>query len=81
MAAGTSEGASALKKVRSFSVAGRNVPDYGFFLIIVVAVILLAREAILQPTEFVQVSVFGLADGSMYALVALGYTMVTASSS
>jgi branched-chain amino acid transport system permease protein len=41
-----------------------------------VAVILLAAQAIASPTAFIQVSIFGLADGAMYALVALGYTMV-----
>ncbi|HEV2141797.1 MAG TPA: branched-chain amino acid ABC transporter permease, partial [Candidatus Dormibacteraeota bacterium] len=40
------------------------------------AVILLAIQAVSNPTAFVQITVFGLADGAMYALVALGYTMV-----
>jgi branched-chain amino acid transport system permease protein len=40
------------------------------------AVILLGLEAINNPKLFFQILVFGLADGSMFALVALGYTMV-----
>jgi branched-chain amino acid transport system permease protein len=53
-----------------------SVPDYGFYIIGAIAVIRLAALAIADPTSFVQVSVFGIADGAMYALVALGYTMV-----
>ena len=37
---------------------------------------LLAIQAIADPTQFAQVLVFGLADGAIYALIALGYTMV-----
>jgi branched-chain amino acid transport system permease protein len=53
-----------------------SVPDYGFYLIGAIAVIRLATLAIADPTSFIQVSIFGIADGAMYALVALGYTMV-----
>ena len=50
--------------------------DIGFYLISAAAVILLVAQAVINPTAFVQITVFGLADGAMYALVALGYTMV-----
>jgi branched-chain amino acid transport system permease protein len=38
--------------------------------------LLLATRAIADPSEFTQILVFGLADGAIYALIALGYTMV-----
>src|ERR1700688_916368 len=69
-------GASTLTRVRSLRVAGLSLPDVGFFVICVLAVIGLAYEAFTGPTAFVQISIFGLADGAMFALVALGYTMV-----
>jgi branched-chain amino acid transport system permease protein len=50
--------------------------DFGFYLIGAAAIVLLAAQAVLNPTAFVQITIFGLADGAMYALVALGYTMV-----
>jgi branched-chain amino acid transport system permease protein len=53
-----------------------SVADYGFYIIGAIAVIRLAALAIADPTSFIQVSIFGIADGAMYALVALGYTMV-----
>ncbi len=53
-----------------------SVGDLGFFLIVGVALVLLAGEAVAHPSQFAQVLVFGLADGAIYALVALGYTMV-----
>ncbi|HKW06939.1 MAG TPA: branched-chain amino acid ABC transporter permease [Candidatus Dormibacteraeota bacterium] len=53
-----------------------SVIDFGFYLICGAAVILLAAQAVSNPTAFVQITIFGLADGAMYALVALGYTMV-----
>jgi branched-chain amino acid transport system permease protein len=62
--------------VRSLALGGRSVVDFGFYIICGVAVVLLATQAISSPTAFIQITVFGLADGAMYALVALGYTMV-----
>ena len=53
-----------------------SLPDYGFWILCATAIILLAGEAFLNPTQFFQVSVFGLTQGAIYALVALGYTMV-----
>src|SRR6266849_4784472 len=53
-----------------------SVGDLGFFAIGATAVVLLAIQAVEHPSQFAQVLVFGLADGAIYALVALGYTMV-----
>jgi branched-chain amino acid transport system permease protein len=53
-----------------------RLPDYGFYVLCAVTVVLLATQAVLHPTQFAQVSIFGLTQGAIYALVALGYTMV-----
>src|SRR3989442_1601305 len=53
-----------------------SLPDFGFYVLCATAVVLLAAQAVIHPTEFVQVFIFGLTQGSIYALVALGYTMV-----
>ena len=53
-----------------------NLTDYGFYVLCATAVVLLATQAISHPTDFIQVSIFGLTQGAIYALVALGYTMV-----
>ena len=46
-------------------------------ILIVLAAILLATKVVaLGPAYFIQILVYGLADGSIYALIALGYTMV-----
>jgi len=58
------------------TLGGMSIIDFGFYIISAAAVVLLAVQAVLNPTAFVQITVFGLADGAMYALVALGYTMV-----
>ncbi len=50
--------------------------DFAFWIISAAALVLLATQAVLHPAAFVQITIFGLADGAMYALVALGYTMV-----
>jgi branched-chain amino acid transport system permease protein len=57
-------------------VGNTSVPDFGFYIICGVAAVALAIQAIAHPTAFIQISIFGVADGAMYALVALGYTMV-----
>jgi len=45
--------------------------------LIAAALVLVATKAIaLGPAYFIQIVVYGLADGSIYALIALGYTMV-----
>jgi branched-chain amino acid transport system permease protein len=47
------------------------------FLIIAIAVIILATKVATHgPAYFVQILVYGLANGSIFALIALGYTMV-----
>src|SRR5947209_19748112 len=53
-----------------------SLPDFGFYVLCATAIVLLAAQAVIHPTEFVQVFIFGLTQGSIYALVALGYTMV-----
>jgi branched-chain amino acid transport system permease protein len=53
-----------------------GVADLGFFTLGGAALVLLAAQAVINPTQFAQVFVFGLADGAIFALVALGYTMV-----
>src|SRR2546422_9300766 len=57
-------------------LAGMSLTDYGFYSLCATAVILLATQAVAHPTDFVQVTIFGLTQGAIYALVALGYTMV-----
>jgi branched-chain amino acid transport system permease protein len=53
-----------------------SIADLGFYTLGLTFVVLLAAQAVIAPTQFMQVLVFGLADGAIYALVALGYTMV-----
>jgi branched-chain amino acid transport system permease protein len=53
-----------------------SLSDFGFYVLCGAAVVLLAAEAVLHPVDFAQTSVFGLTQGAIFALVALGYTMV-----
>ena len=53
-----------------------SLPDYGFYILCATAVVLLATQAVIHPTQFFQVFIFGLTQGAIYGLVALGYTMV-----
>src|SRR5213083_1745968 len=53
-----------------------SLPDYGFYILCGTAIVLLAAQAVLHPGEFAQILVFGLTQGAIFALVALGYTMV-----
>src|SRR5438046_8886717 len=53
-----------------------SLPDYGFYILCGTAIVLLAAQAVLHPGEFAQILVFGVTQGAIYALVALGYTMV-----
>jgi len=69
-------GASALTRFRSLALGGMSLADYGFYIIAGTGIVLLATQAVIHPTAFLQITIFGLADGAMYALVALGYTMV-----
>jgi branched-chain amino acid transport system permease protein len=68
--------AAGLKRFRSLRLGGMSLTDYGFYILCAVAVILLATRAVASPTDFLQVTIFGLTQGAIYALVALGYTMV-----
>jgi branched-chain amino acid transport system permease protein len=62
--------------LRALRVAGMSLPDYGFYILCGTAVILLLGQAVRDPTNFAQTFVFGLTQGAIFALVALGYTMV-----
>jgi branched-chain amino acid transport system permease protein len=53
-----------------------SMADFGFYVLGAAAVVVLAAEAVVSPSRWLQTLVFGLADGAIYALVALGYTMV-----
>jgi branched-chain amino acid transport system permease protein len=53
-----------------------GVADLGFMTLGGATLVLLAAQAVANPAQFAQVFVFGLADGAIYALIALGYTMV-----
>src|SRR6266536_3888314 len=53
-----------------------SLADYGFYVLLATAIVLLAAQAVTEPTQFAQILVFGLTQGAIYALVALGYTMV-----
>jgi branched-chain amino acid transport system permease protein len=49
----------------------------GLGIIFVVALIaLLAKEASVSPSQFAQTTLIGLTNGAVYALIALGYTLV-----
>lgn len=51
--------------------------NVGLFVLIGFALLVLATKVVaLGPAYFIQILVYGLADGSIYALIALGYTMV-----
>src|SRR5712692_6979892 len=46
-------------------------------ILIAIALVLLATKVVaLGPAYFIQILVYGFANGSIYALIALGYTMV-----
>src|SRR5438093_10895480 len=53
-----------------------SLPDYGFYILCATALGLLATQAVLAPADFARILVFGVTQGAIYALVALGYTMV-----
>ena len=70
---------SSLARARARLLAGsRGRVLNGILLILIAAaLVLVATRAIaLGPAYFIQIVVYGLADGSIYALIALGYTMV-----
>jgi len=55
---------------------GRIMNGALVILVVIAAVILATKVVALGPAYFIQILVYGLADGSIYALIALGYTMV-----
>ena len=55
---------------------GRIMNGALLVLIALAAVLLATKVVALGPAYFIQILVYGLADGSIYALIALGYTMV-----
>src|SRR5260221_10929030 len=67
---------SASSRFRSLRLGGVTLADYGFYVLCGTAIVLLATQAVIDPRTFFQTLDFGIADGAIYALVALGYTMV-----
>ena len=67
---------SALNRFRYLRLGGMTLADYGFWVLCATAIVLLATQAVIDPRTFFQTLDFGIADGAIYALVALGYTMV-----
>jgi len=67
---------SALNRFRYLRLGGVTLADYGFYVLCATAIVLLATQAVIDPRTFFQTLDFGVADGAIYALVALGYTMV-----
>jgi branched-chain amino acid transport system permease protein len=53
-----------------------SLTDFGFYLIAGLGIIFLAVQLTEHPSDFAQITIYGIADGAIYALVALGYTMV-----
>jgi branched-chain amino acid transport system permease protein len=54
-----------------------KVMNTALLLLIAIALIVLATRVVaLGPAYFIQILVYGLANGSIFALIALGYTMV-----
>ena len=67
---------SALNRFRSLQLGGITLADFGFFFLTGLAILYLGIQAVIDPKTFFQTLDFGVADGAIYALVALGYTMV-----
>src|SRR5689334_15088248 len=53
-----------------------SLSDYGFWVLSGAAVLWILAQGFLHPSDFAQILVFGFTQGAIYALVALGYTMV-----
>ena len=53
-----------------------SLTDYGFWILCAALVVYVAAQGVLHPADFAQILVFGFTQGAIYALVALGYTMV-----
>ena len=69
-------GAATLKRFRSLRLGGMSLPDYGFWVLSAAAVVWILAQGVMHPSDFAQILVFGFTQGAIYALVALGYTMV-----
>ena len=70
---------SSVSNARARLVAGSRGKALNATLLILIGialVILATKVAALGPAYFIQISVYGLANGSIFALIALGYTMV-----
>ena len=69
----------AVRNARAGLLAGRRgrLMNAALILLIGLSAVVLATKAVaLGPAYFIQIVVYGFADGSIYALIALGYTMV-----
>ena len=71
----TAESASPQLATRRFAPAQILLWIFGTILVVTVGVWLI-RNAIDSPDRFLEVSLIGFTNGSIYALVALGYTLV-----
>src|SRR2546430_16795797 len=67
---------STVRRLRSLTIGGMSLPDFAFFLLAGLTVLYLLGQATLHPAEVAQIPIFGVAHRAMYALVALGYTIV-----
>ncbi len=70
---------TAVTNARAGLMAGQRGRLMNAALILLIgfsAVVLATKAVALGPAYFVQIVVYGFADGSIYALIALGYTMV-----
>jgi len=70
---------ASVRDARASLLAGSRgrIMNGALIILIVLAAVLLATKVVaLGPAYFIQILVYGLADGSIYALIALGYTMV-----
>ena len=70
---------SSIGRARANLLAGTRGRLMNAALVVLIgfaAVILATKVVALGPAYFIQIVVYGMADGSIYALIALGYTMV-----
>ena len=70
---------TSLSNARAQMLSGSRgrLMNIALFVLIAAALVVLATKVVaLGPAYFIQILVYGLADGSIYALIALGYTMV-----
>ena len=67
---------AAIRRQRRLAVPKRFADAFLVFIIGTFIVLLALRAASGGPSYFIQILTYGLANGSIYALIALGYTMV-----